>query len=246
MSQPPETEGDHAGQPAPPAARNPTGPETRSLPRGHAAPNVGAAYARLAPFYDLWAGFTETEALAALLALAGPRDGERTVDVGTGTGRLLGELARRNPSGTNVGVDLSPAMLREARRRLDRSAPAGACFLVEANACALPFAAARFDLACSSFMLDLLPEEDLAVALGELLRILRPGGRLALASFARGPRWYHGLWSWIAKHLPAVLTGCRPVDPVPHLRRLGAEILAQRPVSQHTFPSCVVVARRPA
>jgi ubiquinone/menaquinone biosynthesis C-methylase UbiE len=84
-----------------------------------------------------------------------------------------------------TGVDLSPAMLDLARgraRQLGRRVD-----LREADASALPFAAACFDTVVCTFGLCAIPDDSRAV--GEMSRVLRPGGLLLLADHVAGAAW---------------------------------------------------------
>jgi ubiquinone/menaquinone biosynthesis C-methylase UbiE len=107
------------------------------------------------------------------LVLAGGRARD-ALDVGCGTGFLTFELAARGHRVT--GVDFAPAMIAEARRKA--AARGLAVTLEEADAERLPFAAARFDLVISRHLLWTLPHPEAAI--GEWIRVLRPGGRLVV------------------------------------------------------------------
>jgi ubiquinone/menaquinone biosynthesis C-methylase UbiE len=105
------------------------------------------------------------------------RPGQRVLDVACGTGALSGAVAERvGPAGSVVGLDLNPEMLEVARQkpaRIEwRHAPAEA----------LPFPDAAFDAVVSQF--GLMFFTDRVAALREMWRVLRPGGRLAVAVFA--------------------------------------------------------------
>jgi arsenite methyltransferase len=103
--------------------------------------------------------------------------GERVLDIGSGPGNITRRIAAAlNPSGLLVGLDVSTAMLR-------RAAQAGHpdnVIYVRADASNPPFADDRFDAVSSSLCLQLLP--DPFAALDSFRRVLRPGGRLALAA----------------------------------------------------------------
>ena len=107
------------------------------------------------------------------LVLAG-RGALDTLDAGCGTGFLSLELASRGHRVT--GVDFAPEMLAEARRK---AAEKGAAVrFEEADAEQLPFASGRFDLVVSRHVLWTLPHPEAAI--DEWIRVLRPGGRLAV------------------------------------------------------------------
>jgi ubiquinone/menaquinone biosynthesis C-methylase UbiE len=114
---------------------------------------------------------------------------ERILDVGTGTGQLaLGALARW-PRATVVGVDVSAGMAAVARAEAERALgrQAGARFSIEiAPADQVPFEDARFDLAVSSFVYQLVPSRSRAYR--EARRVLRPGGVLAFVSWLEDDR----------------------------------------------------------
>ena len=106
-------------------------------------------------------------------AAIGPSD--RVVDVGCGTGFLLLGAARR--ASQVVGVDVTPAMLAEAKRRVDEAGLTNVT-LREATAEALPFADQRFDVALTRLTLHHFGNP--GRVLGEMHRVLRPGGRVVL------------------------------------------------------------------
>ena len=100
--------------------------------------------------------------------------GERVVDIGCGPGYLVAEMAAVvGPEGSVLGVDPSPAMLEIAARR-----GAATVELAEGDALSLPAEDASFDAAVSTQVYEYVP--DIAAALAEARRVLRPGGRLLL------------------------------------------------------------------
>jgi ubiquinone/menaquinone biosynthesis C-methylase UbiE len=113
-----------------------------------------------------------------LLEHANPQPGERVVDVACGTGIAARQTAPRvGVTGMLVGVDLNLAMLAVAR-----SQPALAGAVIdwrEGNAQALPLPDGAFDLALCQRGLQFFP--DRGAALHELVRVLAPGGRVAVS-----------------------------------------------------------------
>ena len=101
----------------------------------------------------------------------GLRPGALVADLGCGSGRQLGHLSDRGPQ--VVGVDLSLGMLAVAAGR-------AAGRLVAGDLRALPLRSAVLDGAWSSYALLHLDDDGLAAALGEVARVLRPGGSAAL------------------------------------------------------------------
>lgn len=100
-----------------------------------------------------------------------PRPALRILDAGCGTG---GMAARLQPYGTVVGVDLAPFAVAVCRERRDLQHTA------VASITALPFPAASFDLAVSLDVISDAGTGNDAVAVAELARVVRPGGRICL------------------------------------------------------------------
>ncbi|HYZ41974.1 MAG TPA: class I SAM-dependent methyltransferase [Stellaceae bacterium] len=117
----------------------------------------------------------ERAAWDRILDLAIPQqDALDALDVGCGTGFLSFELAARGHR--VIGIDFAPAMLTEARRK---AADRGVVIrFEEGDAEQLRFASGSFDLVVSRHLLWTLPHP--AAAIGEWIRVLRPGGRLVV------------------------------------------------------------------
>jgi ubiquinone/menaquinone biosynthesis C-methylase UbiE len=127
----------------------------------------------LAPTWETRIGPHHLWALdLALAEVAPPR---RVLDLGTGTGVVALALADRYPEAEILGIDLSPGMIDEARRKVP-SELAGRVGFEAGDASALGSPDAAFDLVVLSNMIPFF---------GELARVVAPGGTLVL-SFAKG------------------------------------------------------------
>jgi ubiquinone/menaquinone biosynthesis C-methylase UbiE len=133
-------------------------------------PIIRGQFERIAPVWDT---FRQPDTFApyeaALERIPGPVS--RALDVGTGTGTGARVLAERFPGADVVGIDVAPAMLAEARKLAPELS------FVEGDAAQLPFDADSFDVVANANMIPFL---------GEVARVLRPGG-WTLYAFSAGP-----------------------------------------------------------
>jgi demethylmenaquinone methyltransferase / 2-methoxy-6-polyprenyl-1,4-benzoquinol methylase len=167
------------------------------------AEGVRAMFDRIAPVYDAM-NRTMTAGLdrrwRRLTAEAVVRPGDGVLDACCGTGDLAVAAARAG--GKVTGLDFSERMLERARQK------APGFEWVRGDLLALPFADASFDAATVGF--GVRNVEDLGLALRELRRVLRPGGRLGILEITRprGPLalfyrfWFDGAVPLLGKLLP--------------------------------------------
>jgi|SRR5262245_37376575 len=119
-----------------------------------------------------------------MVDLAALEEGCDVLDVGSGTGSLLLEAAERvGTSGTLRGVEPSPEMRAQAQRKAHRRGVA--LPIVAGSATSLPFANGSFDVVFCTLVLHHLPASRREVAVREMRRVLRPGGRLVLVDWQR-------------------------------------------------------------
>lgn len=150
------------------------------------AVSARALFAPLGPTYDRTAAllsFGQDPRWRRFLVSQTEAGPDATVlDVATGTGAVARELLATKGC-TVVGLDQSPQMLAEARRRLPADVK-----LIEARAEQLPFPDGAFDALTFTYLLRYV--EDPAAVLRELARVVRPGGTIAGLEFAVP----HGVW----------------------------------------------------
>ena len=130
---------------------------------------------------------------AYTVAVANLRPGQAVLDIAAGTGDLARAFAHKvGPTGTVLHTDINEAMLRVGRDRLlDEGLvlPTTICDAVK-----LPFATGEFDLVSVAFGLRNMTHKELALA--EMNRVLRPGGRLLVLEFSKVAKPLQKAYDW--------------------------------------------------
>jgi demethylmenaquinone methyltransferase/2-methoxy-6-polyprenyl-1,4-benzoquinol methylase len=134
---------------------------------------------------------------AATVRAVAPMPGERILDVAAGTGTSSAALQRHGAR--VVAVDFSAGMVAEGRRKHKKIE------FVEADAHNLPFGDDEFDAVTISFGLRNMQEPK--VALSEMYRVLKPGGRLVVCEFSRPPVaiFRAGYWAYLRYVMPTIV-----------------------------------------
>jgi demethylmenaquinone methyltransferase/2-methoxy-6-polyprenyl-1,4-benzoquinol methylase len=161
------------------------------------ASRVRGVFDSVAPKYDvmndlmsmglhrLWKAYT--------VAVSGARAGQRVLDIAGGTGDLARAFARRvAPGGMVVHTDINEAMLRTGRDRLTDEGLVLPTSLCDAEQ--LPFAGDSFDIVTVAFGLRNMTHKDLA--LKEMCRVLKPGGRLLVLEFSKVAKPLEKAYDW--------------------------------------------------
>ena len=164
-----------------------------------------ALFAPLGPSYDRWATILsfgqDPRWRRFLVSRVDAQPTDTVLDVATGTAAVALELVRQKDCFV-VGVEQSPEMLDEGRRRVALAAAAAKVRLQEGDARSLPFDDGAFDALTFTYLLRYV--DDPAATLRELARVVKPGGTMAGLEFGvpRGP-WRPPWEAWVRAGLPA-------------------------------------------
>jgi demethylmenaquinone methyltransferase/2-methoxy-6-polyprenyl-1,4-benzoquinol methylase len=174
------------------------------VPAGNKAEKVRRVFDAVAERYDVmndlmslglhraWKAFA--------ISIARPRPGERVLDIATGSGDLAAALSRKVLPGGEIWItDINRRMLERGRDRLLDSGLAVPA--VQCDGERLPFPAAYFDCVTVGFGLRNMTRKE--VALAEMARVLKPGGRLVLLEFSKVWKPLERAYDWYSfKVLP--------------------------------------------
>ncbi len=161
------------------------------------AKHVRGVFDSVAPKYDVmndlmsaglhrvWKRYTIT--------VANPQPGQQVLDIAGGTGDLARAFAQRvGPTGRVVHTDINEAMLREGRNRLLDEGLVLPTMVCDAER--LPFADNSFDFVSVAFGLRNMTHKDLALA--EMRRVLKTGGKLLVLEFSRVAKPLEKAYDW--------------------------------------------------
>lgn len=174
-------------------------------------------------FYDLIGAaqdsqaFYENAAVERLLAEGRFREASRVLEVGCGTGRVAARLLREElrSNADYVGIDVSTTMVRLSRDRLAAWPRRAVVLQVPGGHEAIPAADASVDRVLTTYVMDLMTEDDRAWTLNECHRVLRRGGLLCHTGIAPGEGPFASavstIWRGLHKVSPWLVGGCRPL-----------------------------------
>ncbi len=204
--------------------------------------SIEKAYARWAPVYDFV--FDSVMATGRKEAVAAAeRCGPRILDVGAGTGL---EFPYFSPATELTAVDLSEAMLRKAKERVERERIAAVRGILVMDATRLAFEDGVFDAVVAPYVLTVVPEPERT--LDELMRVVRPGGEVVLVNHIgaeTGP--LAAVEGWLAKRTKDL--GWRPEFPWSRVgdwldARPGARLLERRTLAPLGLFTLIRIAKR--
>lgn len=152
-------------------------------------------FAPLGPTYDRWGAILsfgqDPRWRRFLVSRVDAQPTDTVLDVATGTGAVALELVRQKDCFV-VGVDRTPQMLAEGRRRVVLAAAAKKVRLVEGDARSLPFDDGTFDAVTFTYLLRYV--DDPAATLAELARVVKPRGIVASLEFGVPERPWRAFW----------------------------------------------------
>lgn len=164
------------------------------------------SWARWYDWLDVLTFGSQKRLLRSVVRAAAPDAGDAVLDVGCGTGTLALLLEEAvGAEGRVEGIDASPEMIAEARKKISKKRPRAnvQVALIEQ----IPFGEGEFDLATSTYVFHHLPEELKKTGLAEIRRVLKPGGRLLIVDFAGQHMWGRGGSHSLIGHLMAIIFG---------------------------------------
>ncbi len=212
------------------------------------------SHAQAARFYDLLGAgldtqaFYETAALRDLVIHLELRACRSVVEFGIGTGRLAAELLSMNLplDATYLGLDVSSTMVRLAKSRLHSFGERANVMQTDGTA-RIDAADRMLDRFISTYVFDLLSDDDARALVKEARRVLRPDGLLGLVSLTDGPSPFSRLlsttWRGLHRISPWLVGGCRPIALRNFLPNVEWRIEYRNTIVRFGVSSEVVVAR---
>lgn len=201
-------------------------------------------YDKVALVYPVSTFLFHSRAHRLALRAAGIHDGMRVLEVATGSGEMFRRLVKANRSGSTVGFDLSPNMAHRTQHRVRREFPGTHTLCQAVDARYMPYRNGSFDAVFCCYLLELLGADDIMMALGEMRRVLRPHGRMALVCIGDDTPLFNRVYKFAGGLVPA-FWGRQVAHHAPELvSAADFEILDDRIVRQSLYPSRVLIARR--
>ncbi len=219
-------------------------PASPVLPVPRTKEEAKRLYNRISRFYDFLTAAFEREHAEMALERLSIKEGETVLEIGFGSGHCLRQIARSvGESGKAYGIDISTGMLEVTKRKLERAQLMDRAELYCGDAASLPYDDNAFDAVFMSFALELFDTPEIAKVLEEVKRVLKPGGRLGVASMSKedGESKLLRLYEWLHKKWPKYVD-CRPIYVEQSLKDAGYEIKSKEKVRLFGLPGEVVIA----
>jgi ubiquinone/menaquinone biosynthesis C-methylase UbiE len=203
-------------------------------------------YDSVSPVYPLSTFFFHSKAHTVALNHSGIRNGMRVLEVATGSGEMFRRLVKANPDGRTVGLDLAPNMAAHTLRVARKAYPGADAHCGAVDVRNLPFRSNSFDAVMCCYLLELLSRDDILRTLGEIRRVLRPGGNFSLVVIGQNGKLFNRAY-WVAGSLVPAFWGRQVECAVPEMmREAGLRVITDQFVRQGFYPSRVLVAENRA
>jgi ubiquinone/menaquinone biosynthesis C-methylase UbiE len=211
--------------------------------KGPTKEKVAVKYNVLCHVYDIFGLLMESKARRRAIEIADIRNGENVLEVAVGTGLNFVEILKRNSYGWNEGIDISPQMVKKAKKRAGKTGLTNYEIRLS-DSRSLPYADGVFDLIINEYMFDIFPVSEYDSVLKEFQRILKPDGRLVLVNTTKGERWRDCLFNFLFHVYPSQFSKCRGVLMNEHLERFHFQDIRREYVVNRTFPSEIVYSKK--
>ncbi|MGW8303762.1 MAG: class I SAM-dependent methyltransferase, partial [Desulfobacterales bacterium] len=178
--------------------------QRKSLDATVSQTEIAGIYDSLSKIYDIWGKLTESRARSRALELAEIKNGQKILEVAVGTGLAFSQIVKKNPDGTNIGIDISAGMLKKARKRLSQLS--GANYeLKKASAFHLEGEDEQFDVLINNYMFDLISFDQMDAVLAEFKRVLKKGGKLVFVNMTIGEKFGSGIYDFMYRLSPRLM-----------------------------------------
>jgi len=190
--------------------------------------NVKKSYGVLSKLYGLLEGKFEKGIREKGLECLSVKEGEAVLEIGIGTGFSLQEIAKAvGTAGKAYGLDITPEMLRLTEKRLRKAKLMDRVELKEGDARTMPYEDNMFDAVYMAATLELFDTPDIPRVLGEIKRVLKPGGRFGVASLSKEGKenfWFTRFYEWMHRKFPKYAS-CRPLYVERTIKDAGFEVV---------------------
>ena len=217
-------------------------PVSPVLPVTRTKEEAKQSYDRISRFYDYLTGAFERKYAEMALERLSVKEGETVLEIGFGTGHCLKRIAKSvGKSGKAYGIDISAGMLEVTKRKLERARLMDRAELYCGDAASLPYDDNTFDAVFMSFTLELFDTPEIPKVLAEVKRVLKPKGRLGVASMSKenGESKLLRLYEWVHRKWPKYVD-CRPIYVEQSLKDAGYKIKSKEKVRLLGLPGEII------
>jgi ubiquinone/menaquinone biosynthesis C-methylase UbiE len=200
-------------------------------------------YNRLSRFYDVFTS-SEKPFSESGLKMLNVHSGEKVIEIGCGTGKILNAMAKLvGDSGKVYGLDVSEGMLRVAKRRIIRTNLSNRIQLHLGDAINLPFRSGAFDAIFIGFTLELFSTCEILITLSECKRVIRDNGRLVIVAMEKKDFRSVRVYEWFHKRFPSFFD-CHPIDAQKMLEMADYKVIESNEMVMWGIPVKMISARK--